>query len=443
MPKIFISYARDGSHGESLAAEVQSRLLAAGFDVFRDVIGLKPGDVWYHKLEFELESSDAMVLVVSEKVRTSKWVHNEVSMAEEIGIPVIPVLAQQVRQPLWLRHLQLLDFCVAQHWEVLIDAVGGHVKHPHPNPSPSQGEGLKQEVVEVLAKEEVSRKPPIDEDTKPVPTKLPLAQFGRGGRGVRVTPSWADNLGEDQYGYYADLTISKGFLVQKHITQRFRLIKAGTFMMGTEGSEGGCLKDGNQHQVTLSKDFWLADTACTQALWQVVCGDNPSYFKGDDNRPVENVSWDDIQQFLQKLNAQVQGLSACLPTEAQWEYACRAGTETAYLFGDEIGYEQVNFNENVGKTITVKSLPANPWGMYEMHGNIWEWCQDVWQEKFPATPVTDPLAEQRAGRDAAVVRVLRGGSWFSIGRDCRSAIRLRLGASARDRSFGFRFAVGH
>lgn len=101
MPKAFISYARDGGHGEHLAADIQQQLQAAGFVVFRDVIGLKPGDVWYRTLEFELESSDVVVLVVSEKMRTSKWVHNEVSMAEEIGKPVIPVLAEKIRLPLW------------------------------------------------------------------------------------------------------------------------------------------------------------------------------------------------------------------------------------------------------------------------------------------------------------------------------------------------------
>ena len=123
MSKVFISYARDGSYGENLAVEIQQQLQAAGFAVFRDVIGLKPGDVWYRTLEFELESSDVMVLVVSEKVRTSKWVHNEVSMAEEIGIPVIPVLAEKVRHPLWLRHLQVLDFCGEFDSDKLLSAV--------------------------------------------------------------------------------------------------------------------------------------------------------------------------------------------------------------------------------------------------------------------------------------------------------------------------------
>ena len=120
MPKIFISYARDQSHGENLAAEAQQRLQAAGFEVFRDVIGLKPGDVWYHKLEFELESSDAVVLIVSEKVRSSKWVHNEISMAQELNLPVIPVFAEKVRPPLWLRHLQALDFDSEKNWQPLL-----------------------------------------------------------------------------------------------------------------------------------------------------------------------------------------------------------------------------------------------------------------------------------------------------------------------------------
>lgn len=123
MPRAFISYARDSGHGENLAIEIQQQLQAAGFAVFRDVTGLKPGDPWFHKLEFELETSDVMVLVLSDKVRKSKWVHNEFSMAEEIGIPVIPVLAEAIRQPLWVRHLQMLDFCGVKEWHLLLDVV--------------------------------------------------------------------------------------------------------------------------------------------------------------------------------------------------------------------------------------------------------------------------------------------------------------------------------
>ncbi|EIJ35707.1 DUF1566 domain-containing protein [Thiothrix nivea] len=146
MPKAFISYARDGGHGENLATEIQQQLQAAGFAVFRDVTGLKPGDPWFHKLEFELETSDVMVLVLSEKVRKSKWVHNEFSMAEEIGIPVIPVLAEVIRQPLWVRHLQILDFCGARDWRVLLDAVGSPVGTLTPQPPLPVVEGEQEKV---------------------------------------------------------------------------------------------------------------------------------------------------------------------------------------------------------------------------------------------------------------------------------------------------------
>ncbi len=222
MPRVFISYARDGSYGENLAVEIQQQLQAAGFAVFRDVIGLKPGDVWYRTLEFELESSDVMVLVVSEKVRTSKWVHNEVSMAEEIGIPVIPVLAEKVRYPLWLRHLQSLDFCGTVDWSLLLGALGHHV--------------------------------------------------GSGGVGVREIPVWASVAGDDQYGRYADLVV-------KGITQKFRWIEPGTFWMGSPESEPGRSNNEARHQVTLTKGYWLGDTACTQALWKIVMGSNPSGFQ--------------------------------------------------------------------------------------------------------------------------------------------------------------------
>lgn len=145
-------------------------------------------------MESELESSDAMVLVVSEKVRSSKWVHNEVNMAEELGIPVIPVLAQSILQPLWLRHLQLLDFCGKQQWEVLVSAIESHVP-----------------IAKTLEEE-------LDWAIGILEADL-------------IVPAWAANSGEDQYGQYADLEY-------KNVFQRFRLIKAGTFWMGTKDSEG-------------------------------------------------------------------------------------------------------------------------------------------------------------------------------------------------------------
>ncbi|MBO0612303.1 SUMF1/EgtB/PvdO family nonheme iron enzyme [Thiothrix fructosivorans] len=390
MSKVFISYARDGSYGENLAVEIQQQLLAAGFAVFRDVIGLKPGDVWYRTLEFELETSDVMVLVVSEKVRTSKWVHNEVSMAEEIGIPVIPVLAEKVRYPLWLRHLQSLDFCGAMDWSLLLGALGHHV--------------------------------------------------GSGAVGVREIPVWANDVGQDEYGRYADLVV-------KGITQKFRWIEPGTFWMGSPESEPGRYDNEIRHQVTLTKGFWLADTTCTQFLWTAVLDNNPAHFTDDANNPVEGVSWNDTQTFLQKLNTRVAGLNPRLPTEAEWEYACRAGTNTSFSFGDNITSEQINYNGNYPyangkkgldrhKTVPVKSLPANAWGLHEMHGNVLEWCRD-WYGDYPAEPVTNP-----EGSQAGVERVVRGGSWHFHGGGVRSAIRRRLDPALRYDFIGFRLALG-
>ncbi|MFZ1343567.1 SUMF1/EgtB/PvdO family nonheme iron enzyme [Thiothrix eikelboomii] len=385
MPKIFISYARDQSHGENLAAEAQQQLQAAGFEVFRDVIGLKPGDKWYSKLEFELETSAAVVLIVSEKVRTSKWVHNEISMAEELGLPVIPVFAEKVRSPLWLRHLHALDFCVHCNWPALMAAL--------PAVTVSAG------------------------STAALKTATPSK------------PAWASASGKDQYGVYADLEF-------KGIVQRFRFIEAGTFWMGSLEDEEGRYDDEILHQVTLSQAFWLADTACTQAWWQAVMGNNPAYFKGDQN-PVEQVSWEDAQSFIQKLKQQVSGLSLRLPTEAEWEYACRAGTRTPFSFGGTISEQQVNFGNHLGKAVSVKSYPANPWGLYEMHGNVWEWCEDGYAD-YPPQAVTDPR-----GAPASSYRVLRGGSWFNFGGDCRSAIRGRGTPDYRISHIGFRFALGH
>ncbi|MFM2318265.1 MAG: hypothetical protein RLZZ215_886 [Pseudomonadota bacterium] len=385
MPKIFISYARDQSHGENLAAEAQQQLQAAGFEVFRDMIGLKPGDVWPQKLEFELESSDAVVLIVSEKVRSSKWVHNEISMAEEIGLPVIPVLAEKVRSPLWLRHLQALDFCTQTNWSALIAALP-----------------LLQ-----------TNNPTVDAGSKlfVMPSK----------------PIWASASGTDQYGVYADLEF-------KNVVQRFRFIKAGTFLMGSPEDEEGRSDDETLHQVILSKAFWLADTACIQALWQAVMDNNPSHFKGNLQNPVERVSWKDVQGFIQKLNQQIAGLSLRLPTEAEWEYACRTGTRTPFSFGEMISEQQVNFNNRLG-TVSVKSYPANPWGLYEMHGNVWEWCEDGYAEYLPQA-VNDPC-----GLLISFHRVLRGGSWRNLDKVVRSAVRSNSTLTNRHYNIGFRLAL--
>ena len=216
--------------------------------------------------------------------------------------------------------------------------------------------------------------------------------------------------------------------------------------MGSPPDEPARARDETQHRVILSNGFWLADTTCTQALWQAVIGENPSRFRGEE-RPVEQVSWEDVQRFLARVHEAAPDLALRLPTEAEWEYACRAGTTTAFWFGPQITPEQVNYDGNHpyagGKrglyrqeTVPVKALPCNGWGLYQMHGNVWEWCQD-WYGDYPVEIVVDP-----AGPARGAARVLRGGSWIYDGRFARSALRVALVLRLRFGDRGFRLARG-
>ncbi|SER13011.1 Formylglycine-generating enzyme, required for sulfatase activity, contains SUMF1/FGE domain [Nitrosomonas sp. Nm51] len=252
--------------------------------------------------------------------------------------------------------------------------------------------------------------------------------------------SWASDWGEDEFGLWMAFTY-------KGVRQAFRWCEPGTFLMGSPEDEPERDDDEPQHEVTLTKGFWIAGTTVTQALWQVVMGENPSRFQGEE-RPVETVSWEDAQAFISKMNGLKAELKLCLPTEAQWEYACRAGTTTPFSRGDQIDSSLVNFDGNYPynngqhseyreQTVDVKALPCNDWGLYQMHGNVWEWCQDWYGDSSPK-PVTDPQ-----GPDTGDSRVLRGGSWIINGRNCRSAFRSPDDPSLRNVDFGFRLARGH
>ena len=252
-------------------------------------------------------------------------------------------------------------------------------------------------------------------------------------------PPWASSFGTDAHGIYADFEI-------RGITQRMRWILPGEFTMGSPEAEAEREDDETQHQVILTQSFWLADTACTQSLWEAVMGDNPSRFKGEE-RPVETVSWEDVQEFIKRLNQLIPEGRFHLPSEAQWEYACRADTQTVFSFGDQITPNLVNYDGSRpyaggqkgldrGETVDVKELPCNDWGLYQMHGNVWEWCQDRYGDYEQGT-VINPT-----GPDKGEVRVLRGGGWFVSGRDARSAQRYAISPDFRYVSYGFRLARG-
>jgi formylglycine-generating enzyme required for sulfatase activity len=284
-------------------------------------------------------------------------------------------------------------------------------------------------------------------------------------------PAWASEWGEDRYGVFIAFTLGE-------VTQRLRWIPPGRFWMGSPPEETQGLakeewereyfeREHPRHEVFITRGFWLFDTPCTQALWEVVMNGNPSRFKSAD-RPVEQVSWDAVQGFIDRINARIPGLELTLPSEAQWEYACRAGTEAALYTGpmqilganhapaldpiawyggnsgvafdltdgmDSSSWPEMQYPNAMSGTHPVARKKPNPWGLYDMLGNVWEWCADGLRE-YASRREVDPQ-----GLKAGAARVVRGGSWIN-GRawNCRSAFRGRSAPDDRFDYLGFRCA---
>ncbi len=286
--------------------------------------------------------------------------------------------------------------------------------------------------------------------------RLRLEQFQR--------PNWAVGVGYDRYGVWADLSVGADATGRERL-QRLRWIPGGEFWMGSPADEPGRDDDELRHRVCISRGYWMFDSACPQWLWQSVMGRNPSYFV-DPDRPVESVSWEDCQEFLERLNELLGvGASFRLPSEAEWEYACRSGTESALYTGgltlvgrnhgpeldliawyggnSGVGYDlersvessdweekQYEFSRSGSRGVKLKV--SNCWGMYDMLGNVWEWCGD-WYEEYDMGQITDPV-----GASSGSARVIRGGGWFSNARSVRAAYRDWSGPGGAGSHLGFR-----
>ncbi len=232
------------------------------------------------------------------------------------------------------------------------------------------------------------------------------------------------------------------------LEMEFVYIEPGTFMMGAEADEQGSgSAEKPKHEVTLTNGFYLGKYEVTKGQWEAVMGTTPwagrSYVIDDPDSPAVYVSWHDAREFIEEFKKREQGTFR-LPTEAEWEYACRAGASTRFYWGDDPEYAAIGtYAWYAGNTwqasekyahVVGQKLP-NSWGLYDMSGNVWEWCADRWGD-YPADPVTDPLGPQTGS-----YRVLRGGGWYYNARNCRCANRFRYYPDHTNNNHGFRVAL--
>ena len=225
------------------------------------------------------------------------------------------------------------------------------------------------------------------------------------------------------------------------IGMKFSLIPPGRFRMGSPADEEWHRDDETLHAVSLGKAFYMASAEVTQGQWKTLIEKNPSFFT-DDDLPVDTVTWNEASEFCRKLSEK-EGARYRLPTEAEWEYACRAGTATPFHTGESITTDQANYDGNHSyaggpkgefreTTTKAGTFPANPWGLYDMHGNVWEWCADLYSE-YPKSDVRDPTGPATGDR-----RLIRGGCWINFPAVCRSANRGNIVPKSWNFHLGFR-----
>jgi formylglycine-generating enzyme required for sulfatase activity len=273
------------------------------------------------------------------------------------------------------------------------------------------------------------------------PPKLAVTDNSQPPQNNLPTPAATDNLHTQQNNLPKPAATDRPKNFTNSLGMKFVWIPPGTFLMGSPPEEKGRFQIETQHKVTLAKGFYMGAYTVTQEQWEAVMGNNPSFFRGNNNLPVEWVSWEDCQQFIKKLREK-DGKPYRLPTQTEWEYACRAGTTTPFNVGETLSTDQATFYsdalDSAGKavgrarTTPVGSFPANAWGLFDMHGNVSQWCQD-WYSFDPNVEAVDPQ-----GPKDGQFRVLRGGSFMQPVMQCRSAQILKMEPDSRASNAGIR-----
>jgi formylglycine-generating enzyme required for sulfatase activity len=387
---------------------------------------LIPGRDWLNILEQDIALIKTVAVFVGEK-GVGPWQRQEISafLREfvELGTPVIPVLLgnapAQPKLPILLRNMSYVDFRRQEPdpFEFLLWGITGtKVRQQNqtlPQNSPIEKASTPKKTSPSTVKTFSFEVVTVNRQRKIVQQQTQSAQV------------FTEDLGN---GVMLDMVAIPG----------------GSFQMGLPDSEAKrSSSESPQHSVTIAP-FHMGKFAVTQAQYQAIMGNNPAHFKGE-NRPVEKVSWENAIAFCQQLSKKTGSLYR-LPSEAEWEYACRAGTITPFHFGEAIATDLANYDGNRiygqgikgiyrNETISVGSFSANAFGLYDMHGNVWEWCEDHWHKNYDGAP-TNGSAWLTDDKDTS--RLLRGGSWYDLPGHCRSAVRDRSSPDVQFYDLGFR-----
>ncbi|MFN4867415.1 MAG: SUMF1/EgtB/PvdO family nonheme iron enzyme [Cyanobium sp.] len=475
--QVFISYTRVDRQWVDRLQQMMKPLLRAGGQQMAlwDDSQIEPGAKWRAAIETALAEAKVALLLVSDAFLASEFVMNEevpklLAAAEAEGVRVLwvslspclvehtPIAEYQAVLPLdqYLEELarpqqmRALKTIAERIREALVEPVPVVAPEPEPEPKPEPEPEPEPapEKPDDRSQDRVPPSPPPPPSPRPQPPPAPpgpaphtfrleTARILKDGKGweVKRQPLQLEGALEDLGG---GLSLP---LVR---------IPAGEFVMGSPDDEPGRSSDeGPQHRVRL-REFWMGQTPITQAQWQAVMGTNPALSKDQpdsDQRPVERVDWREAMAFCRQLAART-GRPYSLPSEAQWEYACRAGTTTAFAFGATITPALANYDGNYNvygpkveyrrQTTPVGMFPANAWGLHDMHGNVWEWCLDHWHGSYAEAPEDGRAWVDAEDENSPADRLLRGGSWLGLPGDCRSADRHRLLPDGADYNVGFR-----
>jgi formylglycine-generating enzyme required for sulfatase activity len=406
-PKVFISYSHDSAEHRDRVLALSDRLRKDGVDCVIDRYETSPPEGWPRWMRRQIHESHFTLVVCT--ATYERRFNND----EEIGVGLgVKFEGAVMTQTLYQREMRNERFIPvvfsAEDARHRPDLLHGATFYRVDTP-----EGYENLYRHLTNQPEVV-KPPLG-TTRPLPPRSQRVAV------VEQPPAVVQPPVAPQPHVAAPVVraaeLPKTF--KNAIGMEFVLIPPGEFLMGSEKNDG----EKPVHKVTIGYSFYLGKYQVTQGEWKAVMGDNPSWFKGDDRRPVEKVSWDDCQRFLERLNAKNDGWKYRLPSEAEWEYACRAGTTGDYA-GDLdamawYGAGFVKFILGIGGTHRVGQKQPNAFGIYDMHGNVWEWCQDRTHENYNGAPTDGSAWED--GSDNR--RILRGGSWADNAYYCRSANR--------------------